>query len=279
MITSEAPIPIELSEVQKKMVSSGWGNEVLKNTEVKKIRYDSDGVNVQGYLAYPENITSKLPLVIWNRGGNRKDGEIDEFLAKGMFGEIASWGYVVLASNYRTEDEFGGKDIKDVINLIPLADSIDFCDSSRIGMEGWSRGGMMTYKALTLTDRIKCVIIISGLADLFRSEEKRSGLANAYIQLFGTEDNKEFEKRKKERSAVYFADKIDKSAKILLVHGKSDEKISYEDSVDMYEKFKVNGVECKLELIESGDHYLRKQRKEVSAMRKAWFERYLKNGS
>ena len=59
-------------------------------------------------------------------------------------------------------------------------------------MEGWSRGGMMAYKVLTITDRINCAVIISGLADLFRSEENRSGFAKVYRKLFGSEDEKEF---------------------------------------------------------------------------------------
>lgn len=275
MIISEKTI--ELSEIQSKMVRSGWGSEVLENTEVKNITYDSDGEKVQGYLAYPKNNSQKLPLIIWNRGGNRKDGLIDEFLAKGIFGEIASWGYVVLASNYREADEFGGKDIDDIMNLFPVADGIEFCDSSKIGMEGWSRGGMMTYKVLTKTDRVSCAVIISGLADLFRSEENRSDLVRVYYELFGSDDKNEYEKRKKERSAVWFSDKINKSTNVLLIHGKSDKKISCQDSVDMYEKLSQQGVECELKLIEDGDHYLRKQRKEVGQMRRQWFEKSLKN--
>jgi len=274
IISDEA---VDLSEIQKKMIRSGWGNEVLDNTEVKKIIYDSDGLKVQGYLAHPKINSQRLPLIIWNRGGNGRDGLIDDFLAKGIFGEIASWGFVVLASNYRQEDEFGGKDVADVFNLITLSDKIEFCDSTKIGMEGWSRGGMMTYKVLSLSDRINCAVIISGLADLFRSEKNRSSLMKVYIKLFGSDDKNEFESRKKERSAVYFSDKISKSTKILLIHGKADKKVSYLDSTDMYRNLMDNGNYCELNLVESGDHYLRKQRKEVSRMRKDWFEKYLKN--
>jgi len=275
MIISEEAV--DLSEIQKKLIQSGWGSEVFDNTVVKKIIYDSEGLKVQGYLANPKNNSQKLPLIIWNRGGNRKDGRIDDFLARGMFGEISSWGYIVLTSNYREEDEFGGKDVNDILNLFSLADEIDFCDSSRIGMEGWSRGGMMTYKVLCRTERIKCAVIISGLADLFRSEANREDLVKVYMKLFGSDDKIEFEKRKKERSAIYFADKINRSTNILLIHGTADKKIPHLDSVDMFKKLMDNGINCKLKLIEDGDHYLRKQRKEVTQLRRDWFERYLKN--
>ena len=188
-----------------RFIESGWGKEVCENTIVNKIVYESDGLEVNGYLAYPENVKDKkLPLIIWNRGGYRKDGRIDEFIARGMFGEIASWGYVVLASQYREEEQFGGDDVNDILNLIPLSKEIDFCDPDLIGMEGWSRGGMMTYRVLTLTDKIKCAVIISGLADLYRSIENRSDLRSVYEYYFENEKDTDFDKNMKKRSAVFF---------------------------------------------------------------------------
>ena len=276
MILSEKEII--LSENQKKFIESGWGNSVLNETVVNKIIYSSDGLDVNGYSAYPlnaEKTNRKYPLIIWNRGGSRKDGMIDEFLAKGIFGEMASWGYVVLASQYRREDEFGGNDVNDILNLFPVAENIIFCDVKNIGMEGWSRGGMMTYRVLSLTDKVKCAVIISGLADLFRSEESNDELANVYFNLFGTEDEGEYISRKKKRSAVQFADKINKDSKILLIHGKEDDKVSHKDSVDMFKLLEENGVYSELKLIENGDHYLRKNRREISEIRKKWFDRYL----
>ena len=274
MILSEEVI--KLSDSQNKLIESGWGREVIDEVILKKIIYDSDNLEVNGFLVYPIDISKKYPLVIWNRGGNLKDGMIDDFLARGIFGEIASWGYVVLASQYRQADEFGGSDVNDVLNLIPAADEISFCDSSKIGMEGWSRGGMMAYKVLSLTDRINCAIIISGLADLFRSEEFRSDLSKVYKKLFGSKDENEFKERMRERSAVYFADSINKNTKILLIHGSADQKISSQDSVEMYEKLSENGIESELMILEGGDHYLRKYRKELSQKRRDWFDKYLK---
>ena len=137
---------IELSAIQNKMIKSGWGEETLKNTIVEKITYDSDSLKVKGYLARPKDDTGKYPCVIWCRGGIGNAGAIDSFNAKGIFGQIASWGYIVFASQYRGndggegQDEFGGDDVNDVLNLIPLADEIENADKSKWGIEGWSRG-------------------------------------------------------------------------------------------------------------------------------------------
>jgi dipeptidyl aminopeptidase/acylaminoacyl peptidase len=277
MIISEEEIL--LPEDQQKMVRSGWGDAAMDDVTVKKIVYNSDGIEVEGYLAYPKNTDKIYPLVIWNRGGIKKDGLIDPFLAQGMFGEIASWNYVVLASQYRKDDEYGGEDVNDVLNLFPVADELDFCDSKIVGMEGWSRGGMMAYRVLSMTDRIKCSVIISGLANLFRNEEQRKDQTQVYKKLFGSENENEFYRRKMERSAVYFADKISKSVHILLIHGTDDKIISNEDSQDMYELLKKNNIDADLILIDGGDHYLRKHRRELAETRKNWFDKFLKQRS
>jgi len=268
---------IKLSERNNNLVRSGWGDSAVDDVTVHKITYDSDGIEVDGYLAHPKDISKKYPLVIWNRGGNHKAGLIDEFLAQGMYGEIASWGYVVLASQYRKDEEFGGSDVDDILNLFPVAESLEYCDADNIGMEGWSRGGMMAYKVLTKTDRIKCAVIISGLADLTRNEAMRNDLKDIYKILFGAETDEEFEQRKKERSAVYFYKDINKSTDILLIHGTGDTKISNEDSIDMHEKLKSEGINCELVLIEGGDHYLKKDKQKVAKLRRDWFDKYLKN--
>jgi len=115
---------------------------------VESITYISDGLKVKGYVAYPADTSKKYPCVIWNRGGISEKGVIDSYTARGLFGQIASWGYVVFASQYRGNaggegtDEFGGDDVNDVLNLIPLANGLEFADTEKWGIEGWSRGGL-----------------------------------------------------------------------------------------------------------------------------------------
>lgn len=262
---------IELPEKNLRMIRNGWGEEVLDNTIVEKIVYDNDGEEIDGYFAYPVDLSKQYPLIIWNRGGSRKAGYIDEFLARGMFGEIASWGYVVLASMYREKDEFGGKDVTDVIKLFDIADDIELCDSSKIGMEGWSRGGMMTFKTLTMTNRIKACVIISGLTDLV----DHALMQDTYRRIFGADSEEIFNQRKKDRSPLYYADKIITDAAILMIHGTDDDDVTARNSKEMYEKLKDKVKDIELVLLEGGDHYLKKFRKETVKLRREWFGKYL----
>jgi dipeptidyl aminopeptidase/acylaminoacyl peptidase len=185
---------------------------------------------------------------------------------------------LVLASQYRNDDEFGGSDINDVINLIDLADDFDFCDSDKLGMEGWSRGGMMTYLALTLTDKIRCAVIISGIADLQRNSKSINIFSNKLLEKINSKDEIKVNEQLIKRSAVHFVNNISKNTSVLLIHGTNDKKVSYLDSKEMYEKLRFYNQKGKyeLKLINGGDHYLKDSKKEISLMRKNWYDSFLK---
>jgi dipeptidyl aminopeptidase/acylaminoacyl peptidase len=268
---------ITLNEAQNKMIVSGWGKDVLDTTTVEKIDYLSDNLKVHGYIAYPNDQSKKYPCVIWNRGGYENSGVIDQFSARGMFGLIASWGYVVFASQYRGnaksegKDEIGGSDVNDILNMMLLADEFDFADTTKWGIEGWSRGGMMTYLTLLKNPDFKCVVLVGAISDLKNyvlSSENRTSIYKKLIS------EKDFEKMLEERTIINFVDELP-NIPYLIMHGKSDETIPVEQSIKIAEKFKELKYNYRLELFEGGDHYLKKHRKEVDALRKDWFKKYL----
>ncbi len=273
---------IQLNESQNKMIASGWGQDVLDNTITEKITYNSDGLKVKGYISYPIDKSKKYPCVIWNRGGIENRGVIDSFTARGMFGQIANWGYAVFASQYRGndggegKDEFGGNDVNDVLNLIPLANEIENADKTRWGIEGWSRGGMMTYLALTKTDVFKCAVVSGGIANLRCSSDESPFMRRLYEVTMGRYQGEEFYQKCESRSIVKFADKLSKETPILIVHGTADERVLPHDSMDLSYKLLELKISFRLVMLEGGDHFMKKHRKEVDEMRKKWFEKYLR---
>ena len=282
-------VKIELNETQTKMLISGWGKDVFENTIVEKITYLSDGLKIKGYIAYPTNTDGKkFPCIIWNRGGYENKGAIDKFTARSMYGQIASWGYVVFASQYRGnagsegKEELGGNDVNDILNLIPLADELPFADKYKWGIEGWSRGGMMTYLALLKNPNfsrkagyasgVKCAVLvgaISNFKDYVLTSDNRNSI---YKKILGKKD---FEKKLEERTIINFADKLPKIP-YLLMHGKSDETIPVKQTIEIAKKFDELDFNYELKLFEGGDHYLKKHRKEVDELRRKWFDMYLK---
>ncbi|MGA8262988.1 MAG: prolyl oligopeptidase family serine peptidase [Ignavibacteriaceae bacterium] len=268
---------IVLNDSLTKMVISGWGNDAFENTVVEKITYLSDGLKVRGYVAYPKDSSKKYPCIIWNRGGVGNHGAIDEFTARGIYGQLASWGYVVFASQYRGnaggegKEELGGKDVNDILNLVSLADEIPSADKTKWGIEGWSRGGMMTYIALTKTDKFKCAVLVGAISDLRQYiNNNPEGLRNhkEYIN----EEN--LEEKIIQRSAINFADQLP-NIPYLILHGGADETVSPSQSTRMAEKFNELHFNHKLVIIENGDHYLKQYKKKVDSIRKEWYSKYL----
>lgn len=273
---------IAVNESQQKMIISGWGKDALEKSVVEKITYLSDGLKVKGYIAYPKDDSKKYPCIIWCRGGFGNKGAIDKFTARGMFGHIASLGYCVFTSQYRGNDgsegrdDFGGDDINDVINLIPLSDEIPQANKELWGIEGWSRGGMMTYLSLTRINIFKAAIIVGGIADLNCSSIENSFISKLYENKIDQVNSLEFLKKCEERSIINFPEKLSAGTILLLIHGTADERVPTSNSIDLSKKLIELNRTFRLVLLEGGDHFLKSHRKEIDEMRKSWFGKYLK---
>ena len=273
---------LELTESQLKMIKSGWGTEAVDSAVVRKITYKSDGLKVKGYVAYPKDDSKKYPCIIWNRGGIGNAGAIDSFNAQGIFGQLASWGYVVFASQYRGNDggegvdEFGGSDINDVLNLIPLAEEVEVADNSKWGIEGWSRGGMMTYLALTKTNMFKAAIVTGGIANLRCNANESPFMKKLYQATMGQYGSEDFQSKCDMRSVINFADKLSKDTPLLLMHGTHDKRVLPHDTLDFASKLIELGTKFRLVMFEEGDHFLKSHRKEVDELREMWFDKHLK---
>ncbi len=274
---------ITLDESQKKMVASGWGKGAIENAVVEKITYLSDGLKVKGYIAYPKKESEKYPCIIWNRGGLGELGVIDTFNAQGIFGLIASWGYVVFASQYRGNDgsdgreEFGGNDLNDVLNLMPLAEEIPGADASRWGIEGWSRGGLMTYLLLMKTDIFKAAVTVGGVSNLHCEKKQSKFIEQLVKRTFGNLSDEQKERFCNERSVINFAEKITAKTPLLIVHGTADDRVPVEDSIELSRILLKNRTNLKLLLFEEGTHFLRDHKEELNRVRKDWFDKFLKN--
>ncbi len=271
---------IHLSPHFEKMLISGWNEDILKNTVTERIVYLSDGYKVKGYLSYPKSLTpdDRLPCVMWNRGGMKSNGAIDSFTARGMFGLIASWGYTVFASMYRGsvkgegEDQFGGEDLNDITNLMQIADEIPNTDTSRWGMEGWSRGGMMTYLTLMRVPAIKCAVLVGAISDPWAYIKTKPDIINYYNHKL---PGRNLEEIMLDRSALHRFDELPADVKYLLIHGGGDDIILPYQSIDLARRFQERGVTYALHIYEEADHFLRQSRKLADETKRLWYKKFL----
>jgi len=255
--------------------------QYLNGVTIEKITYESDGLKVKGYLVQPKD-KEKHPCIIYNRGGNKEFGKLSTKKAVFILARVASWGYVVAASQYRGNDggegkeEFGGKDVNDVLNLIPLFDNLKTTDTTKMGIYGWSRGGMMTYLALTKTNKFKAAVVGGGLSDLRSWIKTRKDTIESvyYKNIPNYAENKS--KAINDRSAIYQVENISKNTPVLMVHGTADWRVVPEMALDLSKAFILNKIPHRLVLFEGGNHGLSEFNSEVNDLAKQWFEDYLK---
>ncbi len=260
--------------------------------ELSRITYESDGLKVRGYLAVPAvpaaDATPKdaeaLPCVIYNRGGNRDFGALSDLRAFLTLGPLAGRGYIVVASQYRGVDggegteEFGGAEVNDVLHLIPLLERLDRADASRIGMFGWSRGGMMTYLALARTDRLRAAIVGAGVSDSFDTIARRPEMEQyVYAELVPDWENQR-EAALVARSALRWPEKMHAETPILLLHGTGDWRVDPTHSLRMAQALLEIRHPYRLIMFEGGDHGLSEFRDEVDEAVADWLDRYVRDG-
>ena len=256
---------------------------VTNDVEIEAITYMSDGLRVKGYLARPRAGTD-LPCVIFNRGGNRAFGALSDVRAALLLGRLAERGYLAVASQYRGVaggegiEEFGGAEIADVLNLIPLLETLPRADASRIGIYGWSRGGLMTYLALARSDRFKAAIVGAGMTDSFDGIERRPEMAeHVYSELVPDWDT-DREAALEARSPLRWPEKLHRETPILLLHGSSDWRVDPTQALRMANALYEVKHPFRLVFFEGGDHGLTEYREEVDRLVGDWLDRYVRDG-
>jgi dipeptidyl aminopeptidase/acylaminoacyl peptidase len=251
-------------------------SESENGIDCHRIVYLSDGLRVVGFIVKPAQIESRLPVILFNRGGGLEYGNITkENLIYLSF--LASKGYILIASQYggnsggEGREEFGGRDVNDVLNLIPLAKSLPFTDSSKIGMLGFSRGGMMTYLAIKEGAPIKAAAVVGGLSNLLQFFEGKGKDKMKYVirELVGP-DIEEYKKR----SACEWPERI--NVPVLVLHGEEDRVVDVSQAKEFGERMKAVGKPHELVIFPKGDHGLNNLRFQRDRIILEWFAKYLK---
>ena len=244
---SETPIYPRLTKNVNGVTQWKENFNYLDSIEIYKITYLSDGLKINGFMVKPKK-KGKYPCVIYNRGGNRDFGTLKIDHAAITLGQIAKEGYVVIASQYRGnggsegQDEFGRKEVNDVTILTEVLKEIEDADTSKIGMYGWSRGGMMTYIALTKTNKITAAVVGGAVSDCYATIKDRPELETSVIVelIPNYTENKDAELEK--RSAVKWGDKFPNNVPILMMHGNADWRVKPEQSLNLALEFEKNRI-------------------------------------
>lgn len=254
----------------------------LNAVNLFRIVYKSDGLKIIGFLAEPKR-QGKYPCIIANRGGRRNFGLWNPLLVATYLGRMASWGYVVVASQYRGSadggegsDEFGGRDVNDVLNLMPVLGQLSSADTARVGLYGESRGGMMTYLALKRSCRFKAAVVVGGVADAFDAVEDHPELEAMSFRssIPNYDQNKARELRA--RSAVLWSDSICSDTPMLIMHGGADSRVDPNQSIRLTQALLQRKQRVRLIVFEGANHFISEFEQEMLAQCRSHFDRYVR---
>lgn len=249
------------------------------------VSYASDGHTVFGYVVQPkqEAADGKRPLLVYNRGGNRSFGKIDSLQLFRELLPLAKAGYVVVASQYRgsTEgnarqfgmDEFGGKDVDDVLRLIDLSLTLPGTDANNIFMLGASRGGMMNYLVARQRTDIRAMATIAAATDLLAGLQWRPEMERVYRDVIPDYTSNK-QAALESRSALRWVEQIPADLPVLLLHGEADDRVNVSDSRAMADRLKQLGRPHKLIVYAGDNHGLQKNRGPAHREILSWFRQH-----
>lgn len=218
--------------------------EILEDIITYQVLYSVDDCTVSAFISLPKDYETKdYPLVIYNRGGN---GNFSALTAESGAVYAHSLNCVVIASNYRETtpgngtDEFGGKDVNDVVFWMDIVPKLEFIEKDSVYMIGESRGGMQTCLALIKDDNnvIKAAACVSGVYDVADIYNSRTDMQEMLVRRIGGTPEQCPEEYQK-RSAINFAEQI--KTPLIIVHSTGDVKVPYAQAQEFVEALETNG--------------------------------------
>jgi dienelactone hydrolase len=153
--------------------------------------YKSGGLNIEAYLFRPAG-DGPFPFVIYNHG-SRAGQEKQEIPFRYVADPLRKAGYVVVVPERRGygksdgtaaggSDPVAGLEVEsdDVLAALDFARTLPIVDQKRMGIMGWSFGGIVTMFTLTKTDAFRCAVDQAGGALSWnRSADVRTALTAA----------------------------------------------------------------------------------------------------
>ena len=257
----------------------------FQDVQVFGITYLSDGLKIKGFLLKPKD-EGLYPAVIYNRGGSREWGSLTHHVASiglGELAELARAGFVVVASQYRGNggsegmEEYGGRDLNDVLNLIPLLAHVPEADTAKIGMFGWSRGAMTTFLTLKQKPNIKAAVVGGPSTNLVAATKHRPELPEWWATFIPNyyEHEAAFLKA---RSAVYWVDELPRDVPLLLMQGTADWHVQSKETLLFALELDRYRIPYRLIMYEGSAHAIRAHHNAVFAQLIDWFKRFLTEG-
>jgi dipeptidyl aminopeptidase/acylaminoacyl peptidase len=245
----------------------------------------ADSTTVSGIYYLPPAVAAgkNLPMILFIHGGPVGQDAFDFDLTRQM---LAADGYVVVAVNYRGSSgrgveyskvisgDWGNKEVMDLHGAVDMLVKEGIVDSARLGVAGWSYGGILTDYLIANDNRFKAASAGAGTGftlSLYGVDQ--------YVNQYNNEIGppwKAIDRYLKISYPLLKADRI--RTPTLFMSGEKDFNVPTAGSEQMYQALRTLGIPTELIIYPGQFHGISIPSYQRDRLERwlAWFDKYLK---
>ena len=289
-LVSEPHLPAEVfygagdERRQLTFTNRPWLDE-LQLADVENAQFPSaDGTEVEGFIFKPPGFDEsfRYPTLLRIHGGPVAQYDFAFNFEAQLF---AANGYVVVMTNPRGSSgygqdfshaiwaDWGVRDFEDVMAGVDYAIEQGYADPDRLGVGGWSYGGILTNYVITKSDRFKGAITGASMA-LYRANYGHDHYQLEWEGEMGLPwENAEAWER---MSPFNFVANV--VTPTLIMGGDHDWNVPIQNSEQLYQALRRLGVETQLVVYPNEHHGIRKPAFQLDRLERylAWYDQYVK---
>ena len=263
-----------------------WAELELGTTDEVSFK-SKDGTEVHGLLTKPAGYTAgtKIPLLLRIHGGPNAQDQHTFSFERHWF---AANGYAVLAVNYRGSSgrgqkfsraifaDWGHYEVEDLLAGVDHVIRMGVADPDRLGVGGWSYGGILTDYLIASDQRFKAATSGAGTAFTVAFYGTDQYIIQYDYEIGPPWDAKAWETYVKLSYPFLHADRI--KTPTLFLGGERDFNVPIQGSQQMYQALRSLGVDTQLVIYPNENHgitrpsYVRDRYERYLA----WYDKYVK---
>ena len=246
-----------------------------------------DGTEVHGLLTYPVGYVkgTKVPLLLRIHGGPNGQDQHSLSIERQLF---AANGYAVLAINYRGSSgrgqkysrsifaDWGHYEVEDLQAGVDHVIRMGVADPDRLGVGGWSYGGILTDYMIASDTRFKAATSGAGTAFTIAFYGTDQYIIQYDYEIGPPWDPKAWETYQKISYPFLHADRI--KTPTLFLGGERDFNVPVQGGQQMYQALRSLGIDTQMVIYPNENHgisrpsYVRDRYERYLA----WYDKYIK---
>ncbi|HJQ23713.1 MAG TPA: S9 family peptidase [Blastocatellia bacterium] len=263
----------------------------LEIAPTEEVNFKSkDGTEVHGLLTYPVGYVkgTRVPLLLRIHGGPNGQDQHSFSMERQWF---AANGYAVLAVNYRGSSgrgqkysraifaDWGHHEVEDLQAGVDHVIQMGVADPDRLGVGGWSYGGILTDYMIASDPRFKAATSGAGTAFTVSFYGTDQYIIQYDFEIGPPWDPKAWETYVKLSYPLLHADRI--KTPTLFMGGERDFNVPIQGSEQMYQALRSLGVDTQLVIYPNEFHGIQRPSYNRDRLERyvAWYDKYVKRAT